>query len=80
MEVANVYARSMRIIYIAANKKWGPRHKFRNPSTWNPGLSESRVLEDYLEGMKTELSKVPIEILRMYNQTLPSQSYRQLIN
>ena len=61
MEAAKVYARSMRIRYMAANKKWGPRHKFRNPSTWNPGQSESRVLEDYLEGMKTELSKVPIK-------------------
>ena len=61
MEAANVYARSMRIRYIAANKRWGPRHKFRNPSTWNPGQPESRVLEDYLEGMKTELSKIPIK-------------------
>ena len=61
MEAANVYARSMRIRYLAAIKKWGLRHKFKNPSTWNPGQLESRVLEDYLEGMKTELSKVQIK-------------------
>ena len=61
MEAANVLARSMRIRYLASIKKWGPRHKFRNPSTWIPGPVPSIALENYLEGMKTELCKVPIK-------------------
>ena len=56
-----MFARSMRIRYLAKIKGWGPRHKFRNPSTWTPGQTESVSLEDYLEGMRTELSKVPIK-------------------
>ena len=61
MEAADMFARSMRIRYLAKIKGWGPRHKFRNPSTWTPGQTESVSLEDYLEGMRTELSKVPIK-------------------
>ena len=61
IEAANVLARSMRIRYLASIKKWGPRHKFRNPSTWIPGPVPSMALENYLEGMKTELCKVTIK-------------------
>lgn len=61
MEAADLFTRSMRIRYQASIKGWGPRHKFRNPSSWTPGPSPSVTLEDYLEGMKTELSKVPIK-------------------
>ncbi len=61
MEAADTFTRSMRIRYLAKIKGWDSRHKFRNPSTWTPGQTPSIALEDYLEGVRTELSKVPIK-------------------
>ncbi len=61
MESADILRRSMRIRYLAAIKGWESRHKFRNPSTWSPGETPSTALEDYLEGTKTELAKVPVK-------------------
>jgi hypothetical protein len=61
MNAIKGFTRTMRIRYYAAIKGWKSRHNFRNPSTWKPGLMPNLGLEDFLEGMKTELAKVPIK-------------------
>ena len=71
MEACDNLARTMRIRYHAATKGWQPRHHFRNPSTWNPRPTICNSLEDYLESVKTELSKIPI------NNAKPNISYEE---
>ena len=61
MEAMNTLQRTMRIRVLAFIKGWKPRHKFRNPSTWTPDESPSTALDDYLEGTRTALAKVPIK-------------------
>ena len=61
LTAAKTLTRSMRIRYIATQKRWKSRHKFRNPSTWNPGPTFSNALEDYLEAIKVELNNIPIK-------------------
>lgn len=61
MESCDNLTRTMRIRYFAVTRKWKSRHTFRNPSKWNPIQTECNSLEDFLEGMRTELSKVPIK-------------------
>jgi hypothetical protein len=60
MSAAKTLTRTMRIKYHAAMKGWKSTHRFRNPSTWNPGPSFSNALEDYAEALKTELDLIPI--------------------
>ena len=60
MEACNTLARTMRIRYHATTKGWKPTHKFRNPSTWIPMPTICNSLEDYLESVRLELTKIPI--------------------
>jgi len=80
VEAADGLTRNMRIRYYAALKGWKSRHKFRNPSTWKPGLMESTALEDFLEGMKTELVKVPIKNVQQNMNNEERQAIKHLRN
>jgi hypothetical protein len=80
MEAANVFTRSLRIRYLAAIKKWEPRHKFRNQSSWTPGPTPSIALEDYIEGVRTELSKIPIKNVQPNITNAEKQAVNSLKN
>ena len=71
MEACDNLARTMRIRYHAATKGWKPIHHFRNPSTWIPRPTICNSLEDYLESIKLELSKIPI------HNAIPNTSYEE---